>query len=680
MTGEFIGSLPWASPEQAAGRPDQIDVRTDVYSLGVILYQMLTGRFPYEVVGNMRDVLDRIISADPLRPPVHRRQINDEVETLVLKCLTKDRERRYQSAGELARDIGRYLAGEPIEAKRDSTWYVVNKSLRRHRVPVVFAATILILLTGAWLGMALLYGQVRLERDRAVAAAQAETLARQKAQDSAAQARTEATRAGTVITLLNRMVTADPSELKRPDYTVRELLDDFAASVGNDLRDQPEVEVTIRETMATAYRGLALYEKCEEQLGHVLALQRSAHGERSPEVAETLGNLGQVAADRGDLENAEELLRKSLGLTRELVGNEHPAVARALSGLGLVLGAAGKLAEAEEVQREALALRRRLLAEDHPELTYGLNNLAVVLNDLGKLAEAEPLYREALGLRRRHLGEDHPLVASDLNNLGTLLHEKGAFAEAEELHRKALKIRRARLGPVHPEIAMSLSNLGSACEFQGRLAEAEANYREALDMVRRVYGQEHPYVATTLNNLGLVLQKQGALEQATQLHEEALAMRRALLGNEHPDVAQSLGNLAGVHEAAGEHARAADLFREALVILTTKLPPEHPNLLTTRALLAESLIVLGRFGEAEALFIENVGAVSDSPDVPMYIQDGVLKYMVMLYEKWRAAEPEALATGGTPVRQKAGEWRAKLAEWQASTQPATQPTSQPDVP
>ncbi len=174
MTGQFIGSLPWASPEQAEGIPDKIDVRTDVYSLGVILYQMLTGRFPYEVVGNMRDVLDNILRAEPARPSTIRRQVNDEVETIVLKCLAKERDRRYQSAGELARDIHRYLRGEPIEAKRDSVGYVLSKTLRRYRLPVGVAAAFVLLAAGSSVVMAGLYAKARaasIESGKSAAAA-----------------------------------------------------------------------------------------------------------------------------------------------------------------------------------------------------------------------------------------------------------------------------------------------------------------------------------------------------------------------------------------------------------------------------------------------------------------------------------------------------------------------------
>ena len=186
MTGQFMGSLPWASPEQAEALPGKIDIRTDVYSLGVILYQMLTGKFPYEVVGNMRDVLDRIMRAEPTRPSTIRRQINDEVETIALKCLSKERERRYQSAGELARDIAHYLNGEPIEAKRDSAFYVLKKHLRRYRLAVGFAASLTLLVAIALGASLVLWREAVHERDRAVAAEAQQ--ARERAQAETARA------------------------------------------------------------------------------------------------------------------------------------------------------------------------------------------------------------------------------------------------------------------------------------------------------------------------------------------------------------------------------------------------------------------------------------------------------------------------------------------------------------
>lgn len=188
MTGQFVGSLPWASPEQAGGIPDQVDIRTDVYSLGVILYQMLTGKFPYQVVGNMRDILDNILKAEPAKPSTVRRQINDEVETIVLKCLSKEKERRYQSAGELGRDVQRYLGGEPIEAKRDSGWYFITKTIRRHRVPFAAGAVVAGLTVVFGIGMAFMYSrEAGLRRIADAERARAETALKSESEAKAAE-------------------------------------------------------------------------------------------------------------------------------------------------------------------------------------------------------------------------------------------------------------------------------------------------------------------------------------------------------------------------------------------------------------------------------------------------------------------------------------------------------------
>jgi predicted Ser/Thr protein kinase len=254
MTGQFVGSLPWAAPEQAEGVPSKIDMRTDVYSLGVILYQMLTGKFPYEVMGNMRDVLDRIMKAVPARPSTVRRQINDEVETIVLKCLQKQPERRYQSAGELARDVHRYLTGEPIEAKRDSTAYVLRKQLRKHRVPVAFAAVFIVVVTAGFVVSLAFWRQAVEQRDSAEQARVAEAEQRRVAEVNEAKAQ-QATQ------FIQQMLSGiDPEIAGGLDKTLmRMILDDAAAKIETELVGQPEVEASIRATIGSTYQAIGEY-------------------------------------------------------------------------------------------------------------------------------------------------------------------------------------------------------------------------------------------------------------------------------------------------------------------------------------------------------------------------------------------------------------------------------------
>lgn len=252
MTGQFIGSLPWASPEQAEGTPEAIDVRTDVYSLGVILYQLLTGRFPYAVLGNMRDVLDNILRAEPAKPSSVRRQIDDEIETIVLKCLNKEKDRRYQTAGELARDIERYLSGEPIEAKRDSSWYVVSKALSRHRGKVGMAAVFGLLVAGSAIGMGLLYASEREARRGEARQAAAATQAGERASRNADAGR-ELARA--FMFEFNREV----SPLRGSTVARQKLLTRAKEYLGKINADESDDPAVLRD-LADAYDQMAVIE------------------------------------------------------------------------------------------------------------------------------------------------------------------------------------------------------------------------------------------------------------------------------------------------------------------------------------------------------------------------------------------------------------------------------------
>jgi serine/threonine protein kinase len=248
-TGQFVGSLPWASPEQAEGAPEKVDIRTDVYSLGVILYQMLTGKFPYDVVGNIRDVLNNILQAAPARPSTVRRQINDEVETIVLKCLSKERERRYQSAGELERDVEHYLAGEPIEAKRDSGWYVISKTLHRYKWPVAAGATFVVTVTVLAAVMTVLYRQK--SAAEGVAKANAAQLAIQLAETDRQRAFAE-------------------SGLQATQTLAWSMLSDFGSRI-DQLRGATPAKVLLRERALAAVAALKAQARDDDAYKRVLA-------------------------------------------------------------------------------------------------------------------------------------------------------------------------------------------------------------------------------------------------------------------------------------------------------------------------------------------------------------------------------------------------------------------------
>ncbi len=367
VSGQFMGSLPWASPEQAEGATSRIDIRTDVYSLGVVLFQMLTGRFPYPVNGNLSEVLNNIRSSEPIAPQQLRRAIDDELSTIALKCLSKDADRRYQSAAELARDMRHYLAGEPIEAKRDSAWYALRKTMNRYRTAMRVGGAMLALSVAASVGMGYLYLRAtdaeKTARDRLEqieVANKAESQARHAAQDEAARA----TKIGGFLDKTLRFV--DPWKHPGRDITpMREMLDDAVRRMEREFADEPAVEAALAATIGENYWTLGLFE------------------------------------------SSEKVLRRSVELNQRVHGDDHKSTMHAVYTLASMLTEYGRHSEAEALFRDLLATQRRVLNPDDPPIFRTLNNLGYDIDWQGRIAEAAELYQQSLqGMRtparRRH--------------------------------------------------------------------------------------------------------------------------------------------------------------------------------------------------------------------------------------------------------------------------------------
>jgi serine/threonine protein kinase/tetratricopeptide (TPR) repeat protein len=599
MTG--LAMTPeYASPEQARCEP--VTTVSDVYSLGVLLYKLLTGHLPYRFKTRQPlDILRAVCEDAPEKPSTAvgrteeggrtltaeevsraregsperlRRRLSGDLDTILLMALRKEPSRRYPSVEAFSEDLRRYLEQLPIQARKATFSYRTGKFLARHRAGITGVAVVILLVLGFSVSTVVQSRQLRRERDKA-------------------------SRVSSFLVDLFKV--SNPSEARGNTVTAREILDKGAERIRGELKEEPEVRATLMATMGKVYNSLGLFDKAEGLLRDALEIRRRVLGHEHPEVAATMHSLAGVLLAKGDYAGAEALFREALSMRRKLLGNEHPDVASSLVGLADVLDDKGDYAGAEALFREALAMRRRLLGNEHPDVARSLIGLADVLDYKGNYAEAEALFREAIAMERKLLGNEHPHVAASLNSLAIVLYERGDYAGAEALYRESLAMQRKLLGNEHPEVATSLNNLADVLDEKGDYAGAEALYREALAMWRKLLGNEHPHVATSLNNLADVLDEKGDYAGAEAFSREGLALDRKLLGNEHRDVARSLRTLGQVLYHQHRLAEAEKAFRESLEIGRKALPPDHPDIAFPLIGLGNVLVAEGQALQAEAM-------------------------------------------------------------------------------
>jgi non-specific serine/threonine protein kinase/serine/threonine-protein kinase len=658
VQGQLMGTPLYMSPEQAEMSGLDVDTRADVYSLGVMLYELLVGRLPLDPdqipwdagaiqwvlretdpptpsarfggLGESRPILARLRRTDP---GALKAELRGDLDWIVMKAMDKDRTRRYETVNGLALDIRRHLNHEPVLAGPPSAWYRMGKFVRRHSLGVAAGAVVVAGLVLGVVGATV--GLVRARRAEVRATREAET-ARQVSDF-----------------LVNLFQVSDPSEARGSSVTAREILDSGAVKITKQLAEQPLVQARLMNAIGSVYGKLGLYRQASPLVERALALRREQLGDDHLEVATSLNDLATLYWDRGEFATAESLgrravairekalgpdnvdlaesfnqlagvlwnrgqyaaaeslYRRSLAVTEKAQGPEHQQVAASLSNLGLVYYELGKYAEAEPLFRRALAIQEKVLPANHPDLAAGLNNLALLYWNQERYGDAEPLLRRSVAIAETSLGAEHPMTATAYNTLATLMSSQKKYAEAESLFGRSIAIREKAQGPEHPDLAVTLNNLAATYRNQQQYARAEPLARRALAIWEKALGPSHPDVGVASNSLGTLYWREKKYDQAAALIERALTIWEKAFGPEHADVAMALNNLADVYRDAGELAQAEPLYLRAVSMREKVLGKGHADVAATLEDYAVLLRKWGRARHADSLDAR-VKAIRDS--------------------------------------------------------------------
>ena len=667
--GQLLGTLAYMSPEQVLADPLALDTRSDVYALGVILYELLAGKMPYPLTRHLHEVVRTIQQTDPVPLSTVSRLYRGDIETIVARALEKDKTRRYASAAELAADIRRHLEDEPIAAKPPSTTYQLQKFARRHRALVAgTAAVFLVLVAGVIVST---WEAARAQRERNVALSEKR---RADAEAASAKAVSDFLQ-NDLLAQASAANQSGPGNQPDPDLKVRTALDRAAARITGKFDKQPEVEAAIQDTIGQAYYDLGLYPEAKSHLERGLDLHRHVQGAENPKTLNTMSALGRIADAQGKYDEAEALLHQTLKTMRRVLGPEDPGTLRAMKNLAWTYGQNGKYQQAEalnsqalEIQRrvlgpenldtlasmnnlannyqsqgkypqaevlfsQTLEIKRRVLGPEHPNTLSSMMNLAIVYNGQGKYAQAEKLLIQTLGIQRRVLGPEHPSTQKCMINLAYNYYSQGKYAQAEALYSETAEIERRVLGPEHPDRLGTLANLAQAYESQGKYAQAEKLDRQILEIQRRVLGPEHPSTLSSMGSLAVLYGDQHKYAQAETLDSQILETRRRVLGLEHPDTLSTMNNLAEVYESEGKYAQAEPLYRQALEVGRRKLGADHPNTPIFMNNLAYIYVLEGRFLQAEPLLRQALEAERRMLGLQHPITLAILSSVVALYQR-----------------------------------------------
>ncbi|MCI0601549.1 serine/threonine-protein kinase [bacterium] len=627
LTSICLMTPEYASPEQVRGQP--VTTATDIYSLGLLLYELLTSQRAQQFRTKSIAEIERVvcerqpeapssivtssastttkIGMKKSNPKKLSRKLAREVDSIVLMAIHKDPQNRYRTAVEFSDDISRYMDGLPIRARTQTWGYRAIKFVRRHKTAVASASIIALLLAGLAAVMTIQASRIAKERDRANKVTEF---------------------------LVDLFEVSDPDETRGNTVTARELLDASAKKIERELGEQPEVQAALMNTMGRVYQNLGLSHTSVTLFEKALQIRKRELGEENVEIASTMDDLSSALSDAGRYSEAEAIARKSLIIRRKLHGNEHTDVAVSLDTLAVSLFLNGKYDEAEAALREALTIHQKVTGEESIEVAWSLNNLANVLRFKGKDKEAEPLYRQSLAICRNLFGNNHRETLNSMKNLGRLLLDNADYDGAEVLFSEALDLSRKVLGENHPDLANAMWNLALVMRAKKRYTDAETLLRDGLILRRKSLGNQHPKVATHLYTLGVLLVDKGDFDEAESLLSEAGLLWQKTLPPNHDNHANIFWMLGHVRMQKGNPKEAETQFRKALEIRVRALPADHPRLANLKVSLGDCLTAQGRYKEAESILVDSYRTLTVKQGMKHPDSVKAAKTLASLYTAW----------------------------------------------